>query len=352
MTLGWRQQLRSQLSTHTVENGPLAGDNPLPGNSHKSPGSTAPPAKSELDAVKHPRTNGMNGDSGLWTHPVAVWLMILGLIFTVEYAVMLLLPVAMPEQPSRILESAVDSIVLTVVLAPVLWWMVVRPLRQALRLQARFLVHSLASMENERRHIAHELHDGVGQSLTLLVSGLRSLRGNSNEADLCRRAADLQQLAHTALKDVKTLSLGLRPSLLDDLGLAPAIERVVADIRRNQPLTVTMDLDAVAGLRLPSNVETALFRIFQEAMNNVVKHSGARRAAVQIRRDNGMVILRVSDDGRGIAPEFVGGGSPAADHLGLTGMRERAALLGGQLTIHSAPGQGTCVSAVVPEGGQ
>jgi signal transduction histidine kinase len=284
-------------------------------------------------------------------YPVGVWLVILGLIFGTEYGVMLLLPSIVQERSARMVESTVDSIALTVIVAPALWWLIVRPLQLALSLQARFLADSLRRVELERRHLARELHDGVGQSMTLLVSGLRSLREGLGAAEVCRRSHELHQLAQTVLKDIKKLSLGLRPSLLDDLGLAPAIERVVNDIRQTQPLEVTVDLEAIAGRRLPECVETALFRIFQESMNNAVKHAAAHRVWVQIQRDKGTIALRVRDDGRGIPTATLTDRPPPNGHLGLVGMHERAALLGGKLSINAVPGGGTCVVAQIPEKG-
>lgn len=288
--------------------------------------------------------------SGPRIHPIVLWLVVLGLIFATEYAVMVILPWLLPQSPMRLLDATIDSVLLTIVIAPALWWMVVRPLQQAMSLRTRFLTQSLANIEAERRHIAHELHDGVGQSLTLLVSGLRSLPEGLDRTDLCRRSQDLQQLAQTALKDIKKLSLGLRPSLLDDLGLAPAVERIVADVRENHPLDVTADVAAVAGQRLPESVETAVFRILQESISNIVKHSGARKASVKIRLDRETVVLEVTDDGVGIDPAILNAPHQAAGCLGLLGMRERAAVLGGQLEIESEPGRGTRLLAILPTG--
>lgn len=280
--------------------------------------------------------------------PVGVWLSILALIFAAEYGVMLLLTL-LPQQPPRWLEAAADAVVLTLLLAPVMWWMVVRPLRQAMRLQSLYLERLLAGVEAERRRLAHELHDGVGQSLTLLVSGLRSWRAEVEDPNSCRRSQDLERLAQTALKDTRKLALGLRPSLLDDLGLAPAIERVIADVRENHPLDIKVDVAALADRRLPETVETAIFRVFQEAINNIMKHSGARHAAVRLGSEDGMITLEMKDDGCGIPPERLQG--PADDHLGLIGMRERTALLGGELSIDAMPGRGTRIVARIPERG-
>jgi signal transduction histidine kinase len=137
--------------------------------------------------------------------------------------------------------------------------------------------------------------------------------------------------------------------LLDDLGLAPAIEQVAADVQENhRPLELTVDVDRVAGKRLPDTVETAVFRIFQEVLNNTVKHSAARRATVQVRLEGPRVVLRMTDEGRGFDAGRLANLLPGSEHLGLLGMRERATLLGGTLLVDSRPGNGTRVTFSIP----
>ena len=111
-----------------------------------------------------------------WQYPVAVWLMLLGVVFATEYVVMLVLPLVLAKHSSRALEAGVDAVLLTVMLAPALWWTIVRPLTEVIRLRTQFLADLFAHIEQDRRQTAHELHDGVGQSLTLLISGLRSAK--------------------------------------------------------------------------------------------------------------------------------------------------------------------------------
>lgn len=279
-------------------------------------------------------------------HPARVWVVVMSVVFAAEYGVMLALPWVLPDGHSRALEAALDAVVLTTVVSPVLWLTIVRPLREVLRIRTRFLGGLFAAIEAERRRIAYDLHDGVGQSLSLLVSGLRSAHDGVAQADVARRCLDLQTLAESALRDVKRLALGLRPSLLDDLGLAPALERVAADIREHHAIDLALDVGGVAGERLPEQVETAVFRIVQEALSNVLQHSGAKRASVRVWRGGGGVGVRVEDDGRGIEPAYLI--APRPGHLGLSGMRERATLLGGTLSVESAPGRGTRVLVSVP----
>ncbi len=284
-----------------------------------------------------------------WHHPIAVWVGLLAIIFGAEYTVMLILPWLVPQRSSRLLESAVDAVVLTLLLAPVLWWTLVRPLREVIRLRTQFLADLFAQIESDRRQTAYELHDGVGQALTLLISGLRSARSCRVNAECTSRVNGFKQLAENALAEVRRLASGLRPSLLDDLGLAPALERLVDDVRRHHPIQISLDLAGVIGVSLPEQVATTVFRNVQEALANVIKHSRAQQATVQVRLVNGTVLGEVSDDGCGIDPPRLRTLPPG--HLGLRGMQERATLLGGEFSISSVPGQGTRVALSIPTGG-
>jgi signal transduction histidine kinase len=288
---------------------------------------------------------------GLSDHPARVWIIVLALIFAAEYCVMLALPFVFPEHVSWFAESAVDAVLLTLVVAPLLWATLVRPLQHIIRIRTRYLADLFSTIEAERRRIAYELHDGVGQSLTLLVSGLRTLHANPEKQDLAPRLLELQQVSQVALKDLRQLALGLRPSLLDDLGLAPAIEQVAANMVENhRPIELTVDVAEIAGRRLPDEVETAVFRIFQEAMNNVMKHADASRASVRIHLEDGRVVVRVSDDGRGFDPLTTRDQAPNSGHMGVISMRERATLLGGTFAIDSRFSGGTRITAVIPAG--
>ena len=283
-----------------------------------------------------------------WTHPALVWAVVLATVFIAEAAVMLVLPWVMPREVSWLAHSAVDAVLLTVIVAPVLWRTVDRPLRQILQIRTRFTANLVASTESLRRGLAHELHDGVGQSMTLLVSGLRSLQAGTNEADLRRRLPQLQQLAQEALDEIRRMSLGLRPSLLDNLGLAPALEQLAAHTRECHPIELTADVEAISGERFSEAVETAVFRIAQEALHNIVKHSAASRASIEARLDRGGLVLEIADNGRGLPPALRGGAAVGPGRLGLIGMRERAALLDGEATVESTPGKGTRIVVCIP----
>lgn len=279
-----------------------------------------------------------------WRRSVVV----LCVIFCTEYSLMIALTWLLPADSPRFLEAAVDAVLLTIVVSPVIWWTSVRPLQQAARLRDHFLADLFATIEDERRRIAHELHDGVGQSLTMLVVGLRSLAEGGGPAELESKEEELRQLAQRALADTKQLARGLRPSLLDDLGLAAAIERVAAEVEEIHQLPVSVNMHSMTGQRLPEKCESALFRIFQEALANVVQHAGASQISVRLAREPQHVTLTVVDNGCGMDSTTATTESGAISHLGLIGMQERAALLRGNVVIDSAKGRGTTITATIP----
>jgi signal transduction histidine kinase len=302
------------------------------------------------------------------SYPATAWLIVLASVFAIEYGIMVGLPLLLPQGAGRLITSLLDAAVLTIAVAPILWWFVVRPLRALLDIRTQHLADLFTSIEQERRRVAMELHDGVGQSLTMLVSGLRTAKDASDIGDVQRRCGELQRVSQDALGELKRINLALRPSLLDDLGLAPAVTRLAEDVTRHHGLKLALDLDGLPGFRLPRSVETAVFRIVQEALSNVVKHSGASSGTIRMEIRDEWLVAIIEDDGRGfspgtldrwhVSPEQFGTSSqrtPPASlsgplTLGLRGMRERAALIGGRLTIRSKPSHGTSVIANIPIG--
>ncbi len=215
-------------------------------------------------------------------------------------------------------------------------------------MRARLLDQVITAQEDERKRIARELHDETSQALTSLMVGLKVLEQRPDLADGKEALADLRALAAKTLDAVHDLSLQLRPSVLDDLGLVAAMERLVADFGRTHGAPVAFETNLRSGPRLPSAVETTLYRIGQEALTNVARHAGARSASLILERRGGVVTLILEDDGRGfdVSCRLAGGGEGRS--LGIFGMRERATLLGGTLTIESTPGAGTTVFVEIP----
>jgi signal transduction histidine kinase len=165
-------------------------------------------------------------------------------------------------------------------------------------------------------------------------------------ADSASRAAaeELRELVVSTLQDVRRLAVELRPSALDDFGLVAALERLTASFTEQTGISVDFQT-ALADMRLPEEVETALYRIVQESLTNVVKHARARRVSILLARKGGTVKAVVEDDGRGFDPA-----AQTCDGYGLVGMRERLALLGGRLEVESGRDAGTTIAAEVPVG--
>jgi signal transduction histidine kinase len=200
----------------------------------------------------------------------------------------------------------------------------------------------IEAQELERRRLARELHDETGQALTSILLGLKSIRAAASEADAEHAEAELRELVVQALQDVRSLAVELRPSALDDFGLVPALERLAGTFEERSGISATIEA-RLADERLPAETETVLYRLVQEALTNVVKHAGATSVSIVVTRRDGGVRAVVEDDGRGFAADAV-----RADALGLVGMRERLALLGGTLTVESTAGAGTALIAYVP----
>jgi len=210
-------------------------------------------------------------------------------------------------------------------------------------MRGQLLQQIITAQEEERRRIARELHDQTGQALTSLLVGLRTLETDSDLA----RLPELKAIVTSTLDGVRNLALELRPSVLDDLGLVPALHRYVRTCAAHH-LAVDFQTVGLDGLRLPAPLETALYRIVQEALTNVVRHAHARQVSLLLEARGESVVAIVEDDGCGFEVERLMHG-PVDEHwLGLHGMRERAELLGGRLTIESAPGAGTTVFVELP----
>jgi signal transduction histidine kinase len=197
------------------------------------------------------------------------------------------------------------------------------------------------AQEAERRRLARELHDETGQALTSMLLGLRTLE-EAVEGEQARDAvAELRELVVTTLRDVRELAVELRPKVLDDFGLVPALERLAENFGPHTGIAVQFG-SALGDERLPVEIETALYRIVQESLTNVVKHAQASHVSILLTRRGDSAAAVIEDDGRGFVPERTNGG------FGLVGMRERMQLLDGTLTIESTPGAGTTLVAEVP----
>ena len=204
----------------------------------------------------------------------------------------------------------------------------------------------ITAQEEERRRIARELHDETAQILTSLLVGLKAVEESHSLARAQRAAGTLRTLVANALEGVQRMARGLRPSVLDDLGLEEALERLAAELTRANRFGVDLHVTGPRLPRLPESLEIALYRVAQEALTNVVKHASPKAVSVLLHRTSNVVRLVVEDDGEGFDVDV----APSDRQLGLVGMRERAHLVGGSMTVESARGRGTtvCVSVALP----
>jgi signal transduction histidine kinase len=199
----------------------------------------------------------------------------------------------------------------------------------------------LETQENVARRFSHELHDELGQALTAVKANLSALRGTADQA----RLDDCLELVDRAIKDVREMSQLLRPTILDDFGLDAALRSLTENFSQRTGIEVKYHSD-IAGRRLRDEAETHLFRIAQEALTNVARHSQATSVSVALLSQNGRVVLEIRDNGRGF--EVNGRKSPAG--LGLAGMETRARGCGGTLHMETAPGKGLKLEVSCPIG--
>ena len=204
------------------------------------------------------------------------------------------------------------------------------------------LARVVKAQELERKRLARELHDETGQALTSILLGLKPLEQSARTDEERAAMASLRELVVSTLRDVRRLAVELRPSALDDFGLATAVERLADTFRDSTGMRVDVETQ-LGEVRLPPEVETALYRIVQEALANIVKHAEATHVSILLTRKEFSVAAVVEDDGKGFDETDTGD-----NVLGIVGMRERVGLVGGRLAIESGSGSGTTVAAEVP----
>jgi len=195
------------------------------------------------------------------------------------------------------------------------------------------------AQENERRAISRELHDEVGQSLSAVLVGLGNLAAML-PPDAREQVGSLRSLAENSVKVVRNMALLLRPSMLDDLGLVPALEWQAREVQRHSSLRVKVTAENVSD-ELPEEHKTCVYRIVQEALHNCTRHAEAQAVEVTVRQEPDRLLLKVQDDGKGFLAERQKG-------MGLVGIQERVAHLHGEFRVESAPGRGTQLLVELP----
>ena len=201
----------------------------------------------------------------------------------------------------------------------------------------------LEAQEAERSRLARELHDETGSALTAVLLGLAAIDGAATLPEAREASAALRKNASSALENVGRLAFAIRPPALDEFGLAPALKDLSSALEERGGPKVELEIDLPAGTRLPAKLETAVFRITQEALTNVVKHAQATTVRITFAYGERSVALAIEDDGRGFSEERGAGGG-----FGLVGMRERVASVNGALDIDSTRGAGTRLAVEIP----
>ena len=199
----------------------------------------------------------------------------------------------------------------------------------------------VGGQEQERRRLSRELHDETGQALTSILLGLKSIEDTQGTERFPAALAELREIVVATLQDVRRLAVELRPKALDDFGLVPALERLTDSFAEQTGIAMHLE-SRLPESRLPSEIETVLYRVVQEALTNVVKHAQAEHVSVLLHSKPGRVAAVIEDDGRGFADE------DETEGIGLLGMRERVALVGGTVTLETRPGAGTTIVVEVP----
>jgi signal transduction histidine kinase len=222
--------------------------------------------------------------------------------------------------------------------------------RRVVRLEAQRLAQEefsrdlIESQEQERKRIAAELHDSLGQNLLIIKN--RALLGLVQEpGDTRQHCEEISRTVSQALQEVREIAYNLRPYQLDQFGLTEAIQAIVEKVASSSPIEFKTEIDSIDGLCTPAD-ESHLFRIVQETTNNILKHSGATQARISLRRNAQNMHLIVEDNGCGTNQS--GHGVKRARGLGLSGMAERVRILRGTLEVTSAPGLGTKITITVP----
>lgn len=223
-----------------------------------------------------------------------------------------------------------------------------KELTQAYR-DLRQLTHRLESAkEQERRHLSRELHDELGQSLTASKLNLQMLKRGIGDKAMAGQLSDAVAMCDAMIEQVRSISLNLRPPMLDELGLAAALDQFVENLARTTGTAVEFEHVGEVGGNSPE-VRTAVFRVVQEATNNAIRHAGASRIRVRLQRERDGQRVVVEDDGCGFDPATIEESRYSGGHLGLLGMNERIQAVGGTLQIDSRPGDGCRIDAWIPD---
>lgn len=287
--------------------------------------------------------NGSPIEAILLSRPVRVSLAILLVVFVAEFTIMFILPLVLADSQTSWKEAAVDAALLTMILIPFLWFAIIRPLQELANIRANLLEQFAALQDEERRRIAFDLHDEVGQSLTSVMMGLRALGDQPDPASYRQRIDDLREVVNSAVHEVRRIANGLRPAALDHLGLQGALERMSEDAEQIHDIDIELAIEINDWDKLSNPLQTTIYRMVQEGLTNVARHSGAKLVRILVAQRRGEVVVEIEDDGRGFDKA-----SASHQGLGVSGMIQRTALLAGEFDVLERPEGGTIIRARIP----
>jgi len=265
--------------------------------------------------------------------------------FVIELIIMLLGVLPGSFSTRAMVLALLDATALSVVLVPVLWLLLVRPVRRLAEERGRLLDQLIESRDLERARLAAELHDQLGQELTAVLLGLGLIRDASTVERSRGLAEETLGVVTRSMATVRRISRGLAPPTLADFGLAPAIEQLVNALPTHNGLDIVLAIDPALP-RLSSQTETAVFRVAQESLTNILRHAGASKATLTLKMDRDRLRLTVEDDGVGVGSGL--SDLTGRDTMGVRGMRQRVESLGGVFQVRSGSSGGTVVHAVLP----
>lgn len=276
---------------------------------------------------------------------------VLAAVFLGEALIMLVLHAAPGGVEESEVAPLVDAVALVGIVSPILWIMVVRPLRRLVDERGDLLSRTMSIQEDERARLAHDLHDEIGQVQTALLLASRAVMNAQDQEQVRERAKLVHSLAVETMESTRRLARGLSPSVLNDFGLAQACDRVCEDLSDAANITIRRSF-LIGARRFKPKIEIAAYRVVQEALTNALRHANAAEIFVRLEVVQNALEIEVTDDGRGLTP-VDGDVQRPGSGLGLASMRERMVLLGGRFEINSSHEGGTTLRARVPvEGAQ
>lgn len=278
---------------------------------------------------------------------------VLAAVFLGEALIMLVLHAAPGNFEESEVAPLVDAVALVGIVSPILWIMVVRPLRRLVDERGELLSRTMSIQEEERARLAHDLHDEIGQVQTALLLASRAVMNAQDQEQVRERAKLVHSLAVETMESTRRLARGLSPSVLNDFGLAQACDRVCEDLSDAANIPIRRSF-LIGARRFNPKIEIAAYRVVQEALTNALRHANASEIFVRLEVVQNALEIEVSDDGRGLIKpadadvQRLGPGLRQGQGLGLASMRERMVLLGGRFEINSSHEGGTTLRARVP----